>query len=94
MTETTMPLTLKLYRRPDCHLCDDAEVLLADAIAAQATAAIVERIDITTDPLLEARYGTRIPVVAIGADEIDLVTSAGRIRRLLERAGSVPPAAG
>ena len=97
MTETNMPLTVQIYRRPGCHLCDDAEGLLADAIAAMATngtTARVERIDITTDPALEERYGTRIPVIAARSEEIDLDTSTGPIRRLLEQAHQTAANAG
>lgn len=97
MLETDMPLTLKLYRRPDCALCDDAEALLENAIVATSAGRprpMIEYIDITTDPTLEARYAARIPVVVAGGEEIDLVTSSGRIRRLLERAQPLTTAAG
>lgn len=87
-----MPLTVNLYRRPGCSLCDDAAEWLDAAIATEPRTIVVDPIDISTDPRLEARYGARIPVLAIGADEIDLVTSSGPIRRLLERARSAPAA--
>ncbi len=47
-----------LYRRDACLLCALAEALLAEAGAAYAV------VDIESDPALEARYGTRIPVLA------------------------------
>jgi glutaredoxin len=50
-------VTVYLYSRPGCHLCDRArDVLEAAGIA-------FEEVDITTDPALEAEYGVLIPVV-------------------------------
>jgi glutaredoxin len=50
-------VSVYLYSRPGCHLCDRArDVLEAAGIA-------FEEIDITTDPALEAEYGVLIPVV-------------------------------
>ncbi len=50
-------MTVFLYSRPGCHLCDRArEGLEAAGIA-------FEEVDITTDPALEAEYGVLIPVV-------------------------------
>ena len=50
-------MSVYLYTRPGCHLCDRArDVLEAAGIA-------FEEVDITTDPALEAEYGTLIPVV-------------------------------
>jgi glutaredoxin len=50
-------VTVFLYSRPGCHLCDRArDVLEAAGIA-------FEEVDITTDPALEAEYGILIPVV-------------------------------
>ena len=50
-------MTVYLYSRPGCHLCDRArDVLEAAGIA-------FEEVDITTDPALEAEYGVLIPVV-------------------------------
>jgi len=50
-------VSVYLYSRPGCHLCDRArDVLEAAGIA-------FEEVDITTDPALEAEYGVLIPVV-------------------------------
>ena len=46
----------------------------------------VERVDISTDPDLEARYHRRIPVFALGEDESDLITTQRQVRALLDRA--------
>lgn len=86
----TPRLTLTIYRRPGCHLCDDAELLLRDELAQRARAGLppieIERADISADPELEARYRRLIPVFAIGDVESDLVTSGRQVREFLERA--------
>jgi len=89
MTDTNARPTLTVYRKPGCHLCDDAEILLRDELALRAKAgrslANVERVDISRDPELEARYGRRIPVFAVGDEESELVTSQRQVREFLER---------
>ena len=94
MTDMTARPTLTIYRRPGCHLCDDAEVLLRDELAVRAraghTAIEIVRVDISSDPALEARYRRHIPVFAIGEHESELVTNTQQVREFLERA--LPPA--
>ena len=46
-----------LFQRDDCHLCD-----LALEVLAQARAPEFESVFIDDDPGLEARYGLRVPV--------------------------------
>ncbi len=79
--------TLTIYRRPGCHLCDDAELLLRDELAERARAGLppveVERVDISGDPELEGRYRRRIPVFVIGDYESELVTNARQVREFL-----------
>ncbi|EKE72173.1 glutaredoxin family protein [Gallaecimonas xiamenensis] len=50
-------MSLTLFHTQGCHLCEEAQALLA---ACQVQAALV---DIVTDPQLVARYGERIPVL-------------------------------
>ncbi len=51
-------MQLTLFQRDDCHLCDQAyEVLVA------ARVADLEVVWIDGDVALEARYGTRVPVL-------------------------------
>lgn len=59
----TMKAQVKFYTRPGCHLCEEAkrEMLAADC-AADYT---LEEINIETDPALEERYGSEIPVIVI-----------------------------
>jgi len=60
-------VSMVLYGTAGCHLCEQAETLLLPLVAAGK--AQVELVDISTDEVLLARYGVRIPVLAgIGAD--------------------------
>lgn len=53
---------LVVYSRPDCHLCDDAKAVLADYVEYLPQ---IEDVDIDSDPDLQSRFGTSIPVVEI-----------------------------
>ena len=79
-------MTLFLFQRDDCHLCD----LALDVLAA-ARAPEFESVFIDGDGVLEARYGERIPVLrdeARGA-ELDWPFDAGAVRRFLGEGSSV-----
>ncbi len=90
MTESLPSPTLTVYRRDGCHLCDEARVMLQQALEERAmrgdTTARVRELDIDTDPELHARYFLRIPVFAIDGLELDLVTSSRQVRAFLDRA--------
>jgi len=62
-------MRLKLYITAGCHLCEDAQAVLAQAGLAER----VERVEIGYDADLAERYGRRIPVLRIepGGVEID-----------------------
>jgi hypothetical protein len=51
-------MKLALYQRDDCHLCDAALDVLA-----QAGAPEFDSVWIDGDAALEARYGSRVPVL-------------------------------
>ena len=51
-------MRLTLYQRDDCHLCD-----LALDVLAQARAPDFDSVFIDGDVELEARYGERVPVL-------------------------------
>ncbi len=72
---------LTLYQRDDCHLCDQALLVLA-----QARARDLDSVFIDGDPALEARYGERVPVLRDGGGrELDWpfdATAVGRWLRL------------
>src|SRR5579859_8095156 len=73
-------LSVRLFTRPGCHLCEQAQ---ADLAALQRRVPhTVEIVDISGDPVLEQRYGERVPVVTVGEREY----AAPLNRATLERA--------
>jgi hypothetical protein len=57
-----------LYGKPGCHLCDEARAVVREAL--QGCDAQLNEVDITLDPVLERRYGERIPVVVVDGEEL------------------------
>jgi glutaredoxin len=60
-------MTITLYTRQGCHLCEQAQAVIAEVAAGRAT---VEIVDIDTDEALRDRYTVRVPVVAVDGVEI------------------------
>lgn len=58
-------MTITLYTKPGCHLCDDARAAVARVVASVDPGIRVEEIDIHSDPALVQRYGEEIPVVLV-----------------------------
>jgi uncharacterized membrane protein len=56
--------TVRLYSKEDCHLCDDARMIL-DAVATRMPFQ-VQVVDIEQDPVLRKLFGEHIPVVDFG----------------------------
>lgn len=73
-------LRLTLFQRDDCHLCD-----LALEVLAQARAPEFESVFIDGDDALEARYGERVPVLRDDArgEELDWPFNADRLKAWL-----------
>lgn len=63
-----MPAQLTLYSRVDCHLCED----MLDTLQAfsKDLEFSVDVVDIDQEPSLRLRYDTRVPVLAVGEQEI------------------------
>ncbi len=56
-----------LYGKPGCCLCEDARATVARA---RATCPFeLREVDVSTDPVLNRRYGERIPVIDIDGEE-------------------------
>jgi hypothetical protein len=74
------PMPLILYQRDDCHLCD-----LALEVLAQARVPEFDSVFIDGDDALEARYGVRVPVVRRSDTgmELDWPFDADTVRALL-----------
>jgi glutaredoxin len=60
-------LRVCVYVRQGCHLCDDAERLLAERQPRYGFT--VEAVDVDADPALAERYGLCVPVVTVNGRE-------------------------
>jgi hypothetical protein len=60
--------TLTLYGKPGCHLCDDARTEIEQICLEHPCE--LEQVDVTLDPVLNRRYGERIPVLALDGEEL------------------------
>jgi len=80
-----MSLTLILFLRDDCHLCDQALALLA-----QAHAPAFNSVFIDGDAELEARYGARVPVLRDQRSgmELDWPFAVEQVREMVEWPGN------
>jgi len=74
---------LILYQRDYCHLCD-----LALAVLAEARAPEFDSVWVDDAAELEARYGTRVPVLRIARDgrELDWPFDAAAVQAFLAAA--------
>jgi hypothetical protein len=78
---------LTLYGKPGCHLCDDARTVVGEALAGRDVA--LQEVDVTLDPVLERRYGVRIPVLALDGEELfEYVVDPDALRERLDRVAS------
>ena len=86
MADAPLP-DLILYSRAGCHLCDEARDLLHALLDERARDGLrtttLHEIDIESDPDLERRYFTAIPVVELSGRQVEFATSAAKLRRLL-----------
>jgi glutaredoxin len=77
---TAAPLTL--HGRAWCHLCDDMRAALEPLLT--EFGARVEVVDVDSDPLLEARYNERVPVLFCdGVELCHYHLDAARVRAAL-----------
>jgi glutaredoxin len=60
-------VTLTLYSRPGCHLCEDMLAVI-DSLPQRASFD-VQVVDVSSDPDLERRYGLDIPVLLVDGTE-------------------------
>lgn len=73
---------LVLYQRDDCHLCD----LALDALASAGVGEF-DSVFIDGDDALEARFGTRVPVLRCvdSGDELDWPFSSAQVVAFFDR---------
>jgi len=76
-------MTLTLYQRDDCHLCDHALAVLAAAAAPEFVSVFIDG-----DLALETAYGSRVPVLADSAGrELAWPFAAAAVSAWLQAAG-------
>ena len=78
-------ITVTLYGKPGCCLCDDARAVIAEVARARTFA--LREVDVSVDPVLHRRYGERIPVVEVDGEEA--FEAAVDARGLIERIDTV-----
>ena len=79
-------ITITLYSRPGCHLCDEMKAVVERVARSlsPATTLTIDVVDISADPQLEARYGVDIPVLLIaGKKAAKHRVSEEELRRIL-----------
>ena len=78
-------LTVTLYARKDCHLCEQAKADL-DSLQEQYPHRLIE-IDIDSDPALQKKYLLEIPVVEVGPYALKAPFDRQKLRMTLGAAG-------
>ena len=84
-----MGITVQIYSRPGCHLCDDMKTVVSRV--ARTIPLTVQEIDVSGDRHLEAAYGLEVPVLMIdGRKAAKFRITDEKLRRIL--AGRTPSA--
>ena len=74
---------VSLYGKPGCHLCEEAETLLATLARTQPL--IIQKVNIDSSPELFEQYRYRIPVIEVaGGLTLDWPTTVERVRRAIQ----------
>jgi glutaredoxin len=58
-------IALTIYSRPGCHLCDEMKTLVEQVVNESRLAVRFDEINVETEPELEARYGSEVPVLLV-----------------------------
>ncbi len=61
-------MTLTIYSRPGCHLCEEMKAVVERVQLARAFE--LRELDISGDAELERRYGTELPVLELDGKKI------------------------
>jgi hypothetical protein len=63
---------VRVYERPDCHLCEEALAEL-ERMRASGASFEIERVDIESDEELLRRHLERIPVIELAGAEVSVL---------------------
>ncbi|WP_416838661.1 glutaredoxin family protein [Haloferax sp. DFSO52] len=59
------PVSIVVYTRAQCHLCDEAEATIREVAADEDVPVDIELVDVDTDDELRDQYGERVPYVYV-----------------------------
>ncbi|HEX9997742.1 MAG TPA: glutaredoxin family protein [Abditibacterium sp.] len=83
--EPGQPLHVRLYGRPDCHLCNEAAVLLNTMHSEYDF--WVEKINIDDDPAIKEKLQEHIPVATFnGGNRVTAPVTDEKLRRAFKKA--------
>jgi glutaredoxin len=74
-------ITVTLYTRSECHLCEQAKADLA-ALQSEIPHTLLE-VDIEGDPALQKKYLAEIPVLEVGSYRLQAPFTMLDLRRIL-----------
>jgi glutaredoxin len=81
------PPRVVLYGKAGCHLCDEARAAL-ERLRARRELDLRE-VDVSLDPVLNRRYGERVPVVEVDGEEaLELHVDEAALDKALDRVGA------
>ncbi|MBI3793856.1 MAG: glutaredoxin family protein [Nitrospinae bacterium] len=61
-------IVLTLYTKSDCHLCEEMEAVVKNS--SRGVSLRLELVDVAGDAALEARYGTDVPLLMHGEEQL------------------------
>jgi glutaredoxin len=89
MSIVPYPTTLDFYRSADCEPCSEARAFLQQVLEDRARRGEqtprVRYVDIDSDPELRRTFGALVPVIALGGQQLPLVTSYRQIDFFIDR---------
>ena len=59
------PVSIVVYTREECHLCDEAEATIREIAEDEGVPVDIELVDVDTDEELREEYGERVPYVYV-----------------------------
>ena len=75
---------ITLFGKPACCLCDEARAVITSVRAERGFE--LSEVDVSLDPVLNRRYGERVPVVAVdGQEAFEYRVEASELRERLDR---------
>lgn len=81
----SVPVTVKIYSRANCHLCEAAKQTIQEVAQQVDREVEIEEIDVDTDETLQKEYGQRVPYVFVdGWPAFKFEVDEAELRRQLQ----------